>query len=505
VSKNDLRLLKQSRGTAQLAAGSKFPLLRRRETSLVFAILIALASCAGARATPKQLDQTDSIAKGQIQKSISCLENTSQSYALYLPSNYTPTRVWPIIYAFDPGARGAIAVERFKLAAEKYGWIVAGSNNSRNGPMQQAVDAWNAMSKDTHQRFSIDDDRVYITGFSGGARVAVEIASRCHDCVTGVIACGAGFPIGMVPSSSMHFLFFGTAGLDDFNFAEVKELSGPLTKARIIHRIEVFSGGHEWPPSNVTTAALGWMELYATKTGKRPPDKDFIGAKWEQDVSEAKALETSKRSYDAYQAYLNLVNTFRGLRDVSEIENKVTALRESREVKDAIREEQAQIKKQRQFESQLRLLLARPEPAGSNPEEGIDPRIQSRALLADLRKQAKETEDTGARRIARRVLSGFFVGLIEQGLDLMQREKNYRAAISTFSLAAEVQPERPGALFYLAVVFATNGDRKKSMKALVDAVEKGFSDLNAITNNKAFDLIRNDPEYQQIVARLSKN
>src|SRR5689334_2109030 len=111
------------------------------------------------------LAQTESIRKGQVVETIVALNDASQSYALYLPSNYTPDRKWPVLYAFDPGARGRVPVERFKEAAEKYGWIVIGSNNSRNGPWDVAVNAWNAMLTDSHQRFAIDDERAYATGF----------------------------------------------------------------------------------------------------------------------------------------------------------------------------------------------------------------------------------------------------------------------------------------------------------------------------------------------------
>ena len=42
------------------------------------------------------------------------------------------------------------------------------------------------------------------------------------------------------------------------------------------------------------------------------------------------------------------------------------------------------------------------------------------------------------------------------------------------------------------------------MQSLNAAVEKGFADAAMITGNEAFDAIRDDPEYQQIMARLRK-
>jgi hypothetical protein len=78
--------------------------------------------------------QAQDLPVGKIIERVVCLKDDSQSYALYLPPNYTTDRRWPVIYAFDPAARGLRPVERFKDAAEKYGYIIVGSNNSRNVP-----------------------------------------------------------------------------------------------------------------------------------------------------------------------------------------------------------------------------------------------------------------------------------------------------------------------------------------------------------------------------------
>jgi tetratricopeptide (TPR) repeat protein len=361
------------------------------------------------------------------------------------------------------------------------------------------------MQIDTHQRFAIDDERMYATGFSGGARAAVRIAIGCK-CLAGVIANGAGFPVDLAPSSPMHFVYFGAAGVDDFNYPELKSLEEPLTKAGISHRIQTFDGRHEWPPVSVATAAAEWMELQAMKAGKRPRDDGFISATWQQRVSDAKTLEDSKQYYEAYQLYLDLAASFKGLRDVAQIEAKVNQLGDSREVKAAIRDEQAQIKKQRELESRMNSLIAgRGEGDRVNESDGeFESNNLLPKILNDLRKQSKAAEDSTQRRVARRVLDGLFVGLFEQGISLLQTEKNYSQAINRFKMATEVNPDRPGAFFYLAWAYAANRDKKKSLQFLSTAVEKGFSDAAMITANKAFDSIRNEPEYQQIMARLGR-
>src|SRR5260370_14037602 len=71
--------------------------------------------------------------QGVVIPKVSCATQPDQSYALYVPSHYTREKRWPIVYAFDPFARGSMPVELMKDAAERYGYIVAGSNNSHNG------------------------------------------------------------------------------------------------------------------------------------------------------------------------------------------------------------------------------------------------------------------------------------------------------------------------------------------------------------------------------------
>ena len=461
--------------------------------------MVALLAPAATRA----ITQNDPIPRGQIVERVEALNDSSQTYALYLPSNYTPNRKWPVLYAFDPGARGRVPVERFKDAAEKYGWIVIGSNNSHNGPWDLAITAWNAMQTDSHQRFAIDDERLYATGFSGGARVATGIAIACK-CLAGVIANGAGFPINVSPSPAMHFVYFSAAGIDDFNYAELRNLEEPLTKAGITHRIQTFEGRHEWPPVAVATAAVEWMELQAMKAGKRPRDDGFISAVWQQRLSDAKTLEESKKYYEAYQLYLDLAESFKGLRDVAPIETKVNQLRDSSDVKAAIREEQVQIKKQRELENRLQTLIAGRNSGDrvNQNQEDFDSNNLLPKILNDLRKQSKTPEDSTQRRIARRVLDGLFIGMIEQGIGLLQTEKKYSESIKRFEVATEINPDRAGAFFYLAWAYAANKDKKKALQFLNEAIDKGFSDAATITANKAFDFIREDPEYQQTMARL---
>ena len=149
-----------------------------RPVSLRWTVLLLrlLASAAVAQIPAPVTAEVGKFEHGKIIEKVPCAQRPEQSYALYLPSNYSASRSWPVVYSFDPGARGSFALQLQKAAAERYGFILAASNNSRNGPWKPQFEAAQAMVQDTHEELSIDDRRMYLAGFSGGARVAAQIA-----------------------------------------------------------------------------------------------------------------------------------------------------------------------------------------------------------------------------------------------------------------------------------------------------------------------------------------
>ena len=163
------------------------------------------------------LAATQELPRGTVIDSVACADNPSQTYALYLPSSYSPARQWNVLIGFHPAARGRAMVDLYRAAAEQYGYIVAGSNNSRNGPMAVSGQAVSAMSADLGRRFSIAADRVYLTGMSGGARVALQVALVDGNNIAGVIASSAGYPDSR-RRTTLRFPLFATAGSEDFNY-----------------------------------------------------------------------------------------------------------------------------------------------------------------------------------------------------------------------------------------------------------------------------------------------
>jgi pimeloyl-ACP methyl ester carboxylesterase len=194
----------------------------------------------------------------QVTDTIQCRDAIGQSYALYRPAQYDNKKSWPVILIFDPSARGKTGVNTFLEAGRKNGFILACSNNSRNGPMGDNFIAAAAMLQDVEERFTVDQRRIYAAGFSGGSRFAMAFALRQKK-ISGIIGCGAGLPNdrNYLPSGNSDFLYYGMAGTRDMNFLEMHDLSGFFSnQTRVISYLRTFSGGHQWPDSDLITEAV---------------------------------------------------------------------------------------------------------------------------------------------------------------------------------------------------------------------------------------------------------
>jgi len=375
------------------------------------AATVALLSVAWSVSTPA----AQSLPRGTIIDDVKCAADPTQSYALYLPSTYSPDRLWNLLIGFHPAARGRLIVEKYQAAAEQYGYIVAGSNTSRNGPWPVSVAAVQATSADLGQRFSIDKERLYLTGHSGGARVAMQVALGRNN-IAGVIASSAGYPDSQ-PRTSVPFAVFATAGTEDFNYIEMRMLDRKLTSP---HALAIFLGGHTLPPDAVALEAIEWMELQAMKSGRRSRDAALIDRLFEK---RQQAMASSTSPAAAVQLLGALVADFTGLRDVSAEAGRLKDLQKQPDVRKALARERAD------DDAETRML----QEVFELEAELTDERRHAAALmrlrdrLSTWARAANAAEESTERSRARRALRVVTSGAAER-----VRDREYQALLDQF-------------------------------------------------------------------------
>jgi dienelactone hydrolase len=435
------------------------------------------------------------LPRGRVVRNVVCRANPNQSYALYLPHGYSRDRRWPILYAFDAGARGVLPVERFRAAAERYGYIVVGSNNSRDGPIAIADEALNAILTDTRSRFAVDEKRIYVTGFSGGARVAALAGVALK--AAGVIGSGAGFHASLQPSSSLPFAYLGTVGTGDFNYPELTQLDEALGRAGVPHRLEVFEGGHDWAPADVCMHAIEWMEVQAIRKSVRPSDARLLDDILQGAIAEAGANERSGRLDLAFDRYSAIVSEFAGLRDVAQLERKVRELRSAEQVKRMLAARRDSIAAQQSTEARIGRLITQV-LSGRDRQDALP---ELAMVFAEFRRQSNEPRESVARMVARRVLTSAWVQLGEAASKALTLGNAAQAAVR-LELMALIRPDSYQVYYDLARALARDGQKKAAITALLIAVNSGFNDLPALESEPDFANLVGDDEFRALVSRL---
>lgn len=280
-------------------------LLRYSLLTLLFAAITGCGS--GIKGTNGNSVSASPVEKGNVIPRVTCKKNNTVTYALYLPKNYNTAHKFPVIIAFDPQANGILPIEKYKELAEKYNYILMGSNESENGQdMNLSGTIIDALISETSGRYSIDSTRVYGMGFSGGARIASMIGLYDGG-IAGVIGCGAGFPSLNQPVQFKPD-YISIAGTSDFNMNELISLDKQLEEAKFTHASILFNGKHAWPPADVMENAFIWTEFCSMRKSLIPKNDSMIMKYIRfQEV----LIENDKHSGDALQEHNRLVNLIR--------------------------------------------------------------------------------------------------------------------------------------------------------------------------------------------------
>ncbi|MBM3763379.1 MAG: phospholipase [Acidobacteria bacterium] len=118
--------------------------------------------------------------------------NAGAPYSVYVPSNYSTISRWPVIlFLHGSGESGSDGVKQtaiglpqaIRLFPERFPAIVVMPQSVLNRPWVDPVWQANALQAldATLKEFSVDQDRVYLTGLSKGAAGAWYLAMRAKD------------------------------------------------------------------------------------------------------------------------------------------------------------------------------------------------------------------------------------------------------------------------------------------------------------------------------------
>ena len=445
----------------------------------------------------KQTTEFDTtLPKGRLTDSLMCRKQNGNSYALYLPSYYSSKHSFPCIFFFDAHARGALPLQLYKDLAEKYGFVLVGSNVSKNGmPWETTREVIKILREDISARINTYPHRIYTSGFSGGSKVASSEAIYTGG-IAGVIGCAAGFP-QVEQGIRQKFDYFGMVGKYDFNLQEMEMLDKTLEQNGFTRQILTYDGKHDWPPAPEMNTALLWIQVNYLK---RNADRKNEGLMSDTLIRVLKTdyetrIGAAARSGDAvtkYELMTGMTRALEGLTDLMAYKNELTRLTASPTYKNALAQQAA---------LQQAELNLQQETAGKFATLGEEAWAKKIAEL-NLKIHSSKTPSEG--QMYQRLLN--FTGLVAYlNSDHAIKTGDLANAATYLKIFRMADPKNPDCAYLAAGYYMKKGDKTNAIASLKESAALGYSDLQQLITDPAFNGLRNDEVYKQVVQQVSGN
>lgn len=302
------------------------------------------------------LNGQEKLEAGIIIDSIEITSNPEENFALYLPESFNPDVLSPILFIFDPAARGKTGIEVFKQASESYGHILVCSNSIKNRSYEQNLEIVQRWFNHIFKKFNINENRIYLAGFSGGSRLATAIACLTNK-PAGVIACGAGFAgVPDYTPNTQNFSYVGICGNADMNFTEMITGRHYLDELNFNNTLFVFDGDHRWPPPKSIVQAFDWLSVQAHQKGNLKKTKSEIHQSYSNSWAEVEKDKTVKKLIRAAEGYERILSTYTEFYGLDSIAAKLNELKHQKPYKKAVKSRREVFEKE---DNQTQILVTR--------------------------------------------------------------------------------------------------------------------------------------------------
>lgn len=192
-------------------------------------------------------------------------KKAKMEFQVYVPSTYDPENPPGILVYVSPSPSGAIPGSWKRMMDEQNLIWVSVRNSGNHRAVKRRIAETLAGTIYVARRYRTDAQRIYLTGFSGGGRVASIMAYYYPDVYDGVIyICGVNTfpdddPALMAQMRQNRFVFL--TGTKDFNRADTESAYHAYQDAGIagIHLQTVRGLAHELPAWHDMSDALDWL------------------------------------------------------------------------------------------------------------------------------------------------------------------------------------------------------------------------------------------------------
>lgn len=449
-------------------------------------LLTALLFSCGNKSKNSKPEQDSIVKEVKFQVEIGNIvanQSISSNYSIcyYLPRTYDSLEHLATLIFFDSQGEALKQIEEYKSLSEKFGLILIGSNDSRNGLQEFDYERIaTEITKIAKLKFKVDEGRVILAGFSGGARVTSSLAFKTPG-ISGVINCGAAMPVEYL--KEVKFNYFTFCGDEDFNFQEMYEVNKEIVNLESPNlAFAYFNGIHQWPKATDFERSIHFM-LVKTET-RDSVKKLLIGNALEFE----KTHKTSKPSIDKILDERDFLTRCKAYGDQESMTN-LEKMKESKALIEATKKaEKIRIVELSSINSLDQNMV------GQNNDWW-------QKTISEIELAKNKNGDNAIKLLNQRLLNHLSLTSYMYARRSLS-EKNLVEASKFINIYLRVDPKNPEAYYLKAILLTKDGQNEQALGYIEQSIEKGFDDINRILNEPDFKQFSNTTNFQEIISKI---
>jgi len=436
------------------------------------------------------------IVKGGVTDSLPIPSASSNTYALYTPSDYSSEKKWPVIFVFDPEGRGATTANLFRAAAENQKYLIASSNiKLKSKPIDTIINSAAAMMNEVLNSLPVDTTNVYTAGMGEGAQVGSALP-LIYNQMAGVMAVGNSFVNPQYLDKSKPYMFIGIAGNKDYMVYEIESYLKFYDDLDFTTDVYYFDGKEdEWPEASVISNAISGFTLEAIKRGIRKRNEEFIQQLYDSEIAYTETLRRTRNYYAASEKLNRMEEKYEGFGFEDDLKERIKAIKRT----DGFKSQRRDFKQATSFEKQQQAeyeYLLRSDIMTANFQN-----IGWWAYQVDELQKLKNGSNKANINTAYR-LHGYLDFLTKREFDnIIKAEVPIDTKIFISVLRTAINKNDPEAYLKIISLAGSDGDYETALLYLEDLLKTGYSDMKSLYNlDGALDL-QFSSEYNQIIKK----
>lgn len=438
------------------------------------------------------------LKKGKILEGLTVQDSIPNTFSLYLPTDFTTEKKWPLLLIFDLEGKEKQALSMFVQAAEQEGYVLVAPKVLDSVSLSNSMVKTGKVLNKVVSILPINKGRVYTAGASSSARFANLVPIFLKN-VKGVISIGSSIANTELLNVKRPFHFIGITNKNDFNFTEILAAKKVLDRFRFPNQVLLHEEQTEWPDISLLKKSMQLFTLAAMAKGFVAKDTSYIEKAFNEDVIKVNRLKNSQKLLLAERYMSEMMSVYGAHKNLDSLRQIQKSIRKDQRFRAMRRMENAAFFKESLLKEDYQYYI----------EEDVITHNFNNLGWWNYQKSEIDKFISGSniyeKEMGNRLL-GYINALAEDNIDIVKSEAliDEDALALLYMLKTILEPQNFG--FYLETISlsAKNEDFGTALFYLEEALKNGFKDADTLYELEGTALFRITPKFNALVEKYLK-